>query len=185
MALHRRRLSLRPWCAQVAKLPGVHWQFRTRAHAPELTAGIFNCEGGQGYSPIMACLAKHGVTANFTCAEMDDEEQPAAACSSPQSLLLQVRLAAAAAGVPVAAENALPRFDARAHDTIVAASLHAEVNEQRLGRLVAFTYLRMGEQLFHPDHWLSFVRFAARLRAEARGGGAAAAGAAAGALMRW
>ena len=69
----------------------MHWQFRTRSHAAELTAGIYNCEGGHGYDPIMAMFARHGAMASFTCSEMTDEEQPAAAASSPQALLMQAR----------------------------------------------------------------------------------------------
>jgi beta-amylase len=104
----------------VAKLPGVHWLFRTRAHAAELTAGIYNCEGGSGYRPMMKMLAKYDAMASFTCSEMADEELPEAAASSPQQLLIQVRTAAAAAGIRIGGENALPRFDVRAHNNIVA-----------------------------------------------------------------
>lgn len=152
-----------PGLQLVAKLPGVHWWFRTRAHAAELTAGLYNCEGSEGYGSILAVLAKHRVSLNFTCAEMADDEQPSSAACSPEALLHQVRLEAAAAGVPVAAENALPRFDGAAHKNIIA---NAYPTDPALPQLSSFIYLRMGERLFHPENWHSFVRFSRSLAAE-------------------
>lgn len=148
----------------LAKLPGVHWWVPSRSRAAELTAGFDACDGGAGYAPVMLMLRRHGAGVCFTCAEMcDDELGPLAGVCRPQSLLLAVRRAAAAAGVPFSAENALPRFDKRAHDQIVSNAF--SVTAPGLPRFSEFTYLRMGELLFRHEKWGSFVDFAARMRA--------------------
>jgi sterol desaturase/sphingolipid hydroxylase (fatty acid hydroxylase superfamily) len=36
-----------------AKLAGVHWWFKSRAHAAELTAGYYNTRDRDGYAPII------------------------------------------------------------------------------------------------------------------------------------
>jgi beta-amylase len=56
--------------------------------------------------------------------------------------------------VGLAGENALPRYDGTAHEQVVAAAAD---------RMVAFTYLRMGPDLFHPDNWHRFVAFVRRM----------------------
>lgn len=71
------------------KLAGVHWWFKSRAHAAELTAGYYNTRDANGYRPIMEVLAAAGAAANFTCVEMRDCEHPVGRCS-PQALLNQV-----------------------------------------------------------------------------------------------
>ena len=67
------------------------------------------------------------------------------------------RVAAAAreAGVGLAGENALPRYDDAAHDQVVATAQEE--------RMVAFTYLRMGPDLFQPDNWRRFASFVTRM----------------------
>ncbi|KAB8112923.1 hypothetical protein EE612_051728 [Oryza sativa] len=141
------------------KVAGIHWHYGTRSHAPELTAGYYNTRHRDGYLPIAHMLARHGAVLNFTCVEMRDHEQPQEAQCMPEALVRQVAAAARAAGVGLAGENALPRYDGTAHDQVVAAAADRAAED----RMVAFTYLRMGPDLFHPDNWRRFVAFVRRM----------------------
>jgi beta-amylase len=141
------------------KVAGIHWHYGTRSHAPELTAGYYNTRHRDGYLPIARMLARHGAVLNFTCVEMRDHEQPQEAQCMPEALVRQVAAAARAAGVGLAGENALPRYDGTAHDQVVAAAADRAAED----RMVAFTYLRMGPDLFHPDNWRRFVAFVRRM----------------------
>ena len=73
-----------PACALGAKLAGVHWWFKSRAHAAELTAGYYNTRERNGYAPVMQLLARHNARVSFTCVEMRDCEHPPDARCSPQ-----------------------------------------------------------------------------------------------------
>ena len=143
-----------------AKLAGVHWWFRTRAHAAELTAGYYNTRHRDGYGPIMATLARLGVRASFTCVEMRDAEHPPECEASPEGLLNQVLTAAAGAGVPLAGENALQRYDGSAMERIAISSLGRSA---AAGRLAQLTFLRMGDLMF--DNWPAFTDLLERLGA--------------------
>lgn len=92
------------------KIAGVHWWYRTRSHAAELTAGYYNAEGHSGYEPIVGICALYGACLTLTCVEMCDSQHPPEALCGPEGLLRQVREAAASAGVPLGGENALPCF---------------------------------------------------------------------------
>ncbi|KAJ1391742.1 Glycoside hydrolase, family 14 [Sesbania bispinosa] len=70
-----------------AKVAGIHWHYRARSHAAELTAGYYNTRFHDGYLPIAQMLAKHGVVFNFTCMEMKDRDQPEHANCSPEGLV--------------------------------------------------------------------------------------------------
>lgn len=80
------------------KLAGVHWWFKSRAHAAELTAGYYNTRERNGYTPIFEMLARHDAAASFTCVEMRDCEHPIEGRCSPEGLLNQVRRAAGGGG---------------------------------------------------------------------------------------
>uniref|UniRef100_A0A2N9IDF2 Beta-amylase n=1 Tax=Fagus sylvatica TaxID=28930 RepID=A0A2N9IDF2_FAGSY len=100
-------------------------------HAPELTAGYYNTRFRDGYLPIAQMLARHGAIFNFTCIEMRDHEQPQDALCAPEKLVRQVALATQKAQVPLAGENALPRYDDTAHEQILqAASLNIDGNSE-------------------------------------------------------
>ncbi|KAF8780061.1 hypothetical protein HU200_001712 [Digitaria exilis] len=141
------------------KVAGIHWHYGTRSHAAELTAGYYNTRHHDGYVPIARMLGRHGAVLNFTCVEMRDHEQPQDAQCRPEALVQQVAAAARDAGVGLAGENALPRYDETAHDQVVATA--AEKAEEE--RMVAFTYLRMGPDLFQPDNWRRFAAFVKRM----------------------
>ncbi|XP_062209843.1 beta-amylase 2, chloroplastic [Phragmites australis] len=141
------------------KVAGIHWHYGTRSHAAELTAGYYNTRHNDGYLPIARMLSRHGAVLNFTCVEMRDHEQPQDAQCRPEALVQQVAAAAREGGVGLAGENALPRYDDTAHDQVV--STAAEKAEEE--RMVAFTYLRMGPDLFQPDNWRRFAAFVKRM----------------------
>ncbi|KAH0637366.1 hypothetical protein KY289_037281 [Solanum tuberosum] len=146
------------------KIAGIHWHYGTRSHAPELTAGYYNTRNRDGYLPIAQMLARHGAVFNFTCVEMRDHEQPQDALCAPEKLVRQVALATQEAQVPLAGENALPRYDDYAHEQILQAS-SLNVNDQSGDReMCAFTYLRMNPDLFHPDNWRRFVAFVKKMK---------------------
>ncbi|KAI4327213.1 hypothetical protein L6164_019701 [Bauhinia variegata] len=137
-----------------AKIAGIHWHYRTRSHAAELTAGYYNTRFRDGYMPIAQMLAKHGVVFNFTCMEMKDGEQPDHANCSPEGLVRQVKRATRAAGAELAGENALERYDSDAYAQVLATSRSDSGNG-----LCAFTYLRMNKKLFEGDNWRHLVDF--------------------------
>lgn len=142
------------------KVAGIHWHYGTRSHAPELTAGYYNTRHRDGYIPIAQMLGRHGAVFNFTCVEMRDHEQPQDALCAPEKLVRQVALATQHAKVPLAGENALPRYDEYAHDQILkASSLNSNDSE-----MCAFTYLRMTPDLFQSDNWRRFVAFVKKMK---------------------
>ncbi|KAJ1386576.1 Glycoside hydrolase, family 14 [Sesbania bispinosa] len=135
-----------------AKVAGIHWHYRARSHAAELTAGYYNTRFHDGYLPIAQMLAKHGVVFNFTCMEMKDRDQPEHANCSPEGLVHQVKMAAKTAGAELAGENALERYDGGAFGQVLSTSNSGN-------GLTAFTYLRMNKRLFEGDNWRHFVEF--------------------------
>ncbi|XVF52447.1 hypothetical protein PTKIN_Ptkin05aG0018900 [Pterospermum kingtungense] len=137
-----------------AKIAGIHWHYRTRSHAAELTAGYYNTRYRDGYLPIAQILSKHCVVFNFTCMEMRDGEQPDYANCSPEGLVQQVKMATKKAGVELAGENALERYDAGGYEQVLATSRSDSGNG-----LSAFTYLRMNKRLFEGDNWRHLVEF--------------------------
>ena len=75
-----------PACQLGAKLAGVHWWFKSRAHAAELTAGYYNTRERDGYTPLMHVLKKYDTHLSFTCVEMRDCEHPPEGRCSPQGI---------------------------------------------------------------------------------------------------
>ncbi|KAL1556301.1 Beta-amylase 3, chloroplastic [Salvia divinorum] len=136
------------------KVAGIHWHYKTRSHAAELTAGYYNTRHRDGYLPIARMMAKHGAVFNFTCMEMRDGEQPSEANCSPEGLVRQVKMATKLAGTELAGENALERYDGGAFSQVLATSRSDSGNA-----LSAFTYLRMNKRLFEADNWRNMVEF--------------------------
>ncbi|XWS49636.1 hypothetical protein CRYUN_Cryun12cG0020200 [Craigia yunnanensis] len=136
------------------KIAGIHWHYRTRSHAAELTAGYYNTRNRDGYLPIAKMLSKHGVVLNFTCMEMRDGEQPEHANCSPEGLVRQVKMATKTAGVELAGENALERYDPGGYAQVISTSRADSGNG-----LTAFTYLRLNKRLFEGDNWRHLVEF--------------------------
>ncbi|KAL8479659.1 hypothetical protein ACS0TY_026017 [Phlomoides rotata] len=137
-----------------AKVAGIHWHYKTRSHAAELTAGYYNTRHRDGYLPIARMMAKYGVVLNFTCMEMRDGEQPSNANCSPEGLVRQVKMATKTATTQLAGENALERYDGGAFNQILDTSRSDSGNA-----LTAFTYLRLNKRLFEADNWRNLVEF--------------------------
>ena len=72
------------------KVSGIHWWYKHDSHAAELTAGYYNLNERDGYRPMARMLSRHDAVLNFTCLEMRDSEQDAAAESAPEELVQQV-----------------------------------------------------------------------------------------------
>jgi len=141
------------------KVAGIHWHYGTRSHAPELTAGYYNTRFRDGYLPIAQMLAKHDAIFNFTCIEMRDHEQPQDALCAPEKLVKQVAMATQQARVPLAGENALPRYDEYAHEQVLrTATMNAD------NQMSAFTFLRMNSDLFQAENWRKFVAFVKKMK---------------------
>ncbi|CAI9772454.1 unnamed protein product [Fraxinus pennsylvanica] len=136
------------------KVAGIHWHYKTRSHAAELTAGYYNTRNRDGYLAIARMLSKHGVVFNFTCMEMRDGEQPERANCSPEGLVRQVKMATKSAGTQLAGENALERYDSGAYSQVLATDRSDSGNG-----LTAFTYLRMNKRLFEAENWSKFDEF--------------------------
>jgi len=151
--------EFQPACKLGMKLAGVHWWFKSRAHAAELTAGYYNTRDRDGYEPIIEVLSKVNARLSFTCVEMRDCEHPPEGRCSPQALLQQVIESAEEHGVPLAGENALQRYDDYAFERIAESAFGRNA---RAGRLEQVTFLRMGDLMF--DNWDAFSRFLNRMR---------------------
>jgi len=134
-----------------ANASGIHWQYNTGSHGAELTAGYKN-DRGIGYAAIARMFAANGVRFDFTCFEMKDSEQSGDACSAPQGLVALTLRTAKSFNVPYEGENALPRYDSTAYQTIID-------NSRQNGTIDAFTYLRLGSTLFNGDNWNNFRNF--------------------------
>lgn len=141
------------------KLAGVHWWFKSRSHAAELTAGYYNTRTRDGYTPILKMLRKHNALLSFTCVEMRDCEHPPESMCSPQGLLKQVIDRARDAQVPLSGENALQRYDEYALSRIT----ESAIGEKALtGSLKQITFLRMGGMMF--ENWSAFSQFLTRMK---------------------
>lgn len=136
------------------KVAGIHWHYRTRSHAAELTAGYYNTRRRDGYLPIARMMGRHGVVLNFTCMEMKDGEQPENANCSPQGLVREVKMATRDARIELAGENALERYDESAYGQVLETSRSDSGNG-----LSAFTYLRLNKNLFEENNWRNMVQF--------------------------
>ncbi|KAI3713577.1 hypothetical protein L1987_72157 [Smallanthus sonchifolius] len=112
-----------------AKVAGIHWHYKTRSHAAELTAGYYNTRHSDGYLPIAKMVLTGGVS-------------------------LAVKQAVKAAGIELAGENALERYDDGANRQVQETSRSDSGNG-----LCAFTFLRMNKRLFEADNWRELVNF--------------------------
>ncbi|GAU28538.1 hypothetical protein TSUD_156950 [Trifolium subterraneum] len=146
------------------KIAGIHWHYKSRSHAAELTAGYYNTRHNDGYLPIAKMFANHDVVFNFTCMEMKDREQPDHANCSPEGLVHQVKTATRTARIELAGENALERYDAGGYAQVLSTSM----SDSGSG-LAAFTYLRMNKKLFEGDNWRHLVDFVRNMSEGGRG----------------
>jgi beta-amylase len=150
-----------------AKVSGIHWWYKTASHAAELAAGFYNPANRDGYAAIANMLAKNEAAFNFTCVELrtlDQAEGYPEALADPEGLVWQVLNAAWDAAIPVASENALPCFDREGYNKILE---NAKPRKDPDGRhLVAFTYLRLNDQLMEKENFQEFAQFVRRLHGD-------------------
>eukprot|EP00439_Symbiodinium_sp_Y106_P056102 s2219_g7.t2 len=148
--------ALGPKVKLSAKISGLHWWHNSSSHAAELTAGYYNTNDRNAYLEIAEMLLDSGAEVlDFTCLEMRNIEQPAAAASSPQELVQQVIKASKDAGIAFSGENALQRYDQRAYEQMLSYK----------DDLHSLTYLRITDTLLTPREIGRFRQFAApRLR---------------------
>lgn len=100
------------------KIAGIHWWYRSRSHAAELTAGYYNTDSRDGYHSILDLCAHYKSNLTLTCVEMCDAQHPPVAMCGPEGLLRQIRLNAAKMNISLSGENALPIFSAEGVDTV-------------------------------------------------------------------
>eukprot|EP00761_Pharyngomonas_kirbyi_P013846 gb/GECH01013875.1/.p1 GENE.gb/GECH01013875.1/~~gb/GECH01013875.1/.p1 ORF type:complete len:482 (+),score=107.54 gb/GECH01013875.1/:1-1446(+) len=140
------------------KIAGIHWWYKTKSHAAELTAGYYNtADHEDGYLAIAKMFSKYNVVFDFTCLEMRDSEQPSSCDCGPQELVQQTEDSAWAAGIHYSGENALPRYDQTAYSQI-------ESQAKRNGHHIdSFTYLRLNDQLLSGNNWELFKKFVSKM----------------------
>eukprot|EP00245_Coleochaete_scutata_P005584 TRINITY_DN19248_c0_g1_i1.p1 TRINITY_DN19248_c0_g1~~TRINITY_DN19248_c0_g1_i1.p1 ORF type:complete len:656 (+),score=81.79 TRINITY_DN19248_c0_g1_i1:376-2343(+) len=161
------------------KCAGVHWWYKSRSHAAELTAGYYNTRTRDGYEAVVGLCRKYGADLNFTCVEMRDRDQPSQNLCSPEALLKQVRVTASKQGVPVAGENALPRLDSDAFEVIVDNMCRTQVEiedfdmhgnaahtrtEHSVPPMCSLTFLRWSSGLLQQSNFDLFKSFVRRMQ---------------------
>ncbi|KAH9310166.1 hypothetical protein KI387_038077 [Taxus chinensis] len=139
------------------KLPAIHWWYKTKSHAAELTSGFYNVEGRDGYEAFVEMFAKNTSLINLPRMDVSDLEHPAEARCSPESIFLQIRRASHKYGVPVTGENSFPCCDTAAFKKILD-NVHIQSSPE-LPMLTSFTFASMGASLFSPHNWRLFVNF--------------------------
>ncbi|XP_042387489.1 inactive beta-amylase 9-like [Zingiber officinale] len=140
-----------PMCA---KVPFVHWWHNTRSRPSQLTAGLYNTHGRDGYESIASIFAKHSCKMIIPGIELSDRDQHQELQSSPESLFSQIVTACKKHGVRVVGENSsLIRVGGNGFNRI---KKNLFDNNMRLDSL---TYHRMGVELFCPENWPLFTEF--------------------------
>ncbi|OMP03716.1 Glycoside hydrolase, family 14B, plant [Corchorus capsularis] len=147
------------------KVSGIHWWYKSENHAAELTAGYYNLKTRDGYRPIARMLSRHDALLNFTCLEMRDCEQDAAAYSAPEPLVQQVLNGAWREHIKVGGENALSRYDKDAYNQILLNARPNGLTENGEPEMYQFTYLRASSDLFQDDNFELFKKFVKNMHA--------------------
>ncbi|XP_017977560.1 PREDICTED: beta-amylase [Theobroma cacao] len=150
-----------------AKVSGIHWWYKSDSHAAELTAGYYNLNDRDGYRPIARMLSRHDrAILNFTCLEMRDSEQDAAAKSGPQELVQQVLSGGWREHIEVAGENALSRYDSDAYNQMLLNARPNGVTEEGRPQMHTVTYLRSSDDLFEEENFELFKIFVKKMHAD-------------------
>ncbi|XP_022745989.1 beta-amylase-like [Durio zibethinus] len=150
-----------------AKVSGIHWWYKSESHAEELTAGYYNLKNRDGYRPIARMLSRHDrAILNFTCLEMRDSEQDAAAKSGPEELVQQVLSGGWRELIDVAGENALSRYDSTAYNQILLNARPNGVTEEGKPKMRGVTYLRSSDVLFEDDNFELFKKFVKKMHVD-------------------
>lgn len=151
-----------------AKLPGIHWWYKTASHAAELTTGFYNPSNRDGYAAIMEMLKKHGVALNFTVSQIgfsDPHMDTSEALGDPDGLAWQVMNAAWDSCIPITSENGIPCLDKVSYNHILEKA--KPLNDPDGRHYSAFTYFRLAPLLMEPHNIMEFERFVKRMHGEA------------------
>ncbi|MCL7025426.1 hypothetical protein MKW94_015243 [Papaver nudicaule] len=151
-----------------AKVSGIHWWYKDESHATELTSGYYNLNDREGYRPIARILSRHYAILNFTCLEMRNSEQSAAAKCAPADLVQQVLCAGWRENIEVAGENALPRYDKTAYNQMLKNARPNGVNRdgQPKLRMSGITYLRLSDKLLQQENFKIFKKFVKKMHVD-------------------
>ncbi|KAL3509637.1 hypothetical protein ACH5RR_029038 [Cinchona calisaya] len=151
-----------------AKVSGIHWWYKDKTHAAELTAGYYNLDDRDGYRPLARMLSRHYATLDFTCLEMRDSEQSETAKSGPQELVQQVLSGGWREGIDVAGENALSRYDSTAYNQMLlnVRPNGLNKNDDDKHEMSALTYLRQSDELFTEANFKLFTSFVKKMHAD-------------------
>lgn len=151
-----------------AKVSGIHWWYKDKTHAAELTSGYYNLDDRDGYRPLARMFSRHYATLDFTCLEMKDTEQPANAKSGPQELVQQVLSSAWRESIDVAGENALSRYDSTAYNQMLLNVRPNGINKDGPPKLKMYglTYLRLSDELFKDENFSLFKSFVRKMHAD-------------------
>ncbi|KAF5451589.1 hypothetical protein F2P56_026682 [Juglans regia] len=164
--LHLAKLAFEGTCI-AAKLPSIHWWYKTSSHAAELTAGFYNSCNRDGYAAIAAMLKKRGAALNFTfplVQMLDRHEDLLEALADPEGLVWQVLNAAWDVCIPVASENALPCLDRVGYNKIL--DYGKPTNDLDGRHFLSFTYLRLSPLLMEQQNFVEFEGFVKRMHGE-------------------
>lgn len=161
LSLAKAALGARRGVSLALKVSGVHWWRSSPGRAAEASAGYVVDSGESAYVEIARLCKEFGAVLDFTCLEMRTCDQPyISAGSSPRQLVREVFRAVKGAGVRVAGENALERYDWGAYQQMMSAfdGIDAE-------SAYGFTLLRLGDTLLEEENFKVFKRFVKEMQA--------------------
>lgn len=144
--------------ALAVKVAGIHWWKHSPSRAAEAMSGYMLGPGEHAYGAIARMLKDYDAIFDFTCLEMRSVDQPwlSARCG-PRQLVVEVFEAAEKAGVKVAGENALERYDEGGFRQIVKA--FRRCGAERYG----FTLLRLGDEMMKEENFKRLQKFVAEM----------------------
>ncbi|XP_074279875.1 beta-amylase 7 [Silene latifolia] len=151
-----------------AKVPGIHWWYKTASHAAELTAGFYNPCNRDGYAAVMSMLKKHGVALEFNTSDvgmLGDLGDYAEALADPGGVAWQVLNAAWDFSLPVASENSLPCHHREGYNKLLENAKPNHDPDRR--HLLSFAYQRLSPQLTERQNLTEFERFVKRMHGDA------------------
>uniref|UniRef100_A0A0D9X2N6 Beta-amylase n=1 Tax=Leersia perrieri TaxID=77586 RepID=A0A0D9X2N6_9ORYZ len=140
-----------------AKVPFMHWWHGAASRPAEAAAGLYKIGGKKnGYSPAAKMFAANLCT--MIIPGMDvcmNKQRSRISGSSPDKLMVQIKNACRRHGARIAGENASLVVT---HTSSFSRIRSNVVTAERV-RPGHFTYQRMGEEFFSPEHWPAFVEF--------------------------
>ncbi|XP_051132863.1 beta-amylase 7-like isoform X2 [Andrographis paniculata] len=150
-----------------AKLPGMHWWYKTASHAAELTAGYYNSCNRDGYAAIMLMLKKHNASLYFTCSgtsTVDHHMDMSESLSDPEGLAWQVVNDAWDACVPVASETSFPCHDREEYNYLLEKAKPVGDPDRR--HFSSFTHARLNQLLAERQSLVELELFVKAMHGE-------------------